>query len=332
VDADLYGILGVDENVSAQDLKKAYRKLAKKYHPDANPGDTDAEERFKQISDAYDVLSDPEKREQYDTLRKGGGAFFGEEGASPFTGGFGDLGDILSSMFGGGGGFGRRSRRRTPSAEISVPFRTAASGGRVKADLDIPSRCSACGGEGGSGKEVCPSCGGTGNTINRQGAFSTMHSCPSCGGAGYRMTSTCPVCRGTGETLNRSTVEVDIPPGSDDGSVLRLGTSDGGTLLVRLRVVPDRFLTREGRDIHCTVTITSAQAALGTSMMVRTLDGKVKLRIPAGTQPGTVLRLAGKGVLYRGARGDQYVHVEVRIPDSLTEEQKNLWQRLKETS
>ncbi len=330
MDTDLYSILGVDEKATAADLKKAYRKLAKKYHPDANPGDKAAEERFKEISDAYDVLSDPEKRERYNTLKKGGGAFFGQDGGAPFTGGFGDLGDILSSMF-GEGGFGQRSRRRTPSAKIRVPFRTAASGGTVKADLDIPARCAACSGEGGSGREVCKTCGGSGRTVNRQGAFSTMHSCPSCGGAGYILTSTCSVCHGSGETLNRQSVEVNIPPGSDDGSVMRLTTPEGGTVLVKLSVTPDRFLSREGRNIRCSVCITSPQAALGTSMMIRTLDGRVKLHIPPGTQPGTVLRLAGKGVLYRGARGDQYVHVDVSIPESLTEEQKRLWQKLKET-
>jgi molecular chaperone DnaJ len=329
VDSDLYGILGVDEDVTPEDLKKAYRKLAKKYHPDANPGDRSAEERFKQISDAYDVLSDPEKRSRYDALRKGTGAFPGQEGGVPFSGGFGDLGDILSSMF--GGGFEGGSRRRTPSTELRVPFRTAAAGGRVKADLDIPARCSACGGEGGSGKEVCRSCGGSGNIVNRQGAFSTMHSCPACRGAGYVLTSTCPVCHGVGEIHRRQSVEVDVPPGSDDGSVLRLSAPEGGTVLVRIRVIPDRFLTREGRDIHCTVRITSPQAALGTSMMIRTLDGRVKLRIPPGTQPGAVLRLAGKGVLYRGARGHQYVHVDVSVPVDLTEEQKQLWRRLRDT-
>jgi molecular chaperone DnaJ len=330
VDTDLYSILGVDDKTSAADLKKAYRKLAKKYHPDANPGDRTAEERFKEISDAYDVLSDSEKREQYDALRKGGGAFFGQDGGTPFTGGFGGLGDILSSMF-GGDGFGRRSRRRTPTAEMQIPFRTAASGGSVKADLDIPTRCAACNGEGGSGREVCKTCGGSGRTVNRQGAFSTMHSCPSCGGSGHILTSTCPVCHGSGETSDRQSVEVSIPPGSEDGSVMRLTTPDGGTVLVKLRILPDRFLSREGRNILCTVKIPPPQAALGTSMMIRTLDGKVKLRIPAGTQPGTVLRLAGKGVLYRGARGDQYVHVDVSIPETLTEEQKRLWQKLKES-
>lgn len=326
---DLYSILGVDEKVSPEELKKAYRKLAKKYHPDANPGNQKAEERFKEISDAYDVLSDTEKREQYDALSKGGGSFFGQDSGAPFAGGFGDLGDILSSMFGRDIGHG--PRRRTHSAEILVPFHTAASGGSVKARIDLPSTCSSCGGEGGSGRETCNACGGSGRVVNRQGGFSTMHSCPSCGGVGSVLTSVCAVCHGSGEIRNTQSVEVNIPPGSDDGSVLRLSTSDGSTVLVRIRVKPDRFLRRDGRDIRCTVKVSAPQAVLGTSIMIRTLDGRVKLKIPPGMQPGTALRLAGKGILYRGARGDQYVHVDVYIPDTLSEAQKLAWEKLKET-
>jgi molecular chaperone DnaJ len=327
----LYEILGVNENASPDELRKAYRDLAKKNHPDANPDDPAAEERFKRISDAYDILGNPEKREQYDMMRRGGNDPFAGGGAE----GFGDLSEIFRSMFGGGAGNpfgeGRRSAGRgATQVEIEVPFVTAARGGTVKRVLNVPVVCSSCGGSGGSGRETCASCGGSGRISSGQGFFSTMHPCVNCGGRGYTVRNKCSLCGGSGEIRRNETVSLKIPPGAGDGTTLR--TSIGGrTVLVRLLVKKDRFFTGHGRDIHCSVTVSAAQAVLGTSLMVRTLDGKVKLKIKAGTQPGTVLRMRGKGMVHNGVKGDQLVTVVVKLPVNLSEEQLSLWTKLRET-
>lgn len=330
---DLYSILGVDEKVTRDELKKAYRKLAKKFHPDANPGNKKAEERFKEISEAYDILGNSEKRSQYDLMRSGRGGDFsfqggaGAEGGSPF--GSGDIADILRSMFGsggfefGGGGFGKRSRSR-PTITISVPFRTAALGGSVRADLAVPTTCPVCMGAGGSGETTCSQCGGSGRI--QQGQM--VLPCPSCGGRGKTYTSICSRCGGSGEISTGENVEINIPPGSDDGTILRLVPPSRKTVLVKLKVKRDRFLVRDGRDIHCTVTISAPQAVLGTKLKIRTVDGKIILNIKPGTQPGTILRIPGKGVPYRGAKGDQLVHVEIELPGSLTDSEKDLWEKL----
>lgn len=327
---DLYSTLGVGETASQEELKKAYRKLAKKYHPDANPGDKKAEERFKEISEAYDILGTTEKREKYDQIRKGGGEFSwgdaGGQASSSFGGG--GLADILRSMFGGGGfgtggGFGPRSASRH-TIVVSVPFTTAALGGTVRADLEMPSTCPVCMGAGGSGEKTCSKCGGSGRV--QQGQM--VMPCPSCSGAGKTYTDVCSKCHGTGSVNSSETVDLNIPAGSDDGSVLRLATSSRKTVMIKLRVTPDKFFRRDGRDIHCTVTITAPQAVLGTKLKIRTLAGKIILKIHPGTQPGTVLRISGKGVPYRGAKGDQLVHVEVSLPTSLSEEEKVDWEKL----
>lgn len=333
---DIYSVLGVDEKASSEELKKAYRKLAKKYHPDANPGDASAEDRFKEISEAYDILGNAEKKSQYDLMRKGGGGsfHFGETGAgggSPF--GSGGLDDILRSMFGGGfefgnrGGFGQRAAPR-PTFVISVPFRTAALGGDVRADLSVPVTCPVCLGAGGSGEKTCSQCGGSGRI--QQGQM--VLPCPSCGGQGKAYTNICGRCAGSGEVTSSESVKIIIPSGSDNGTVLRLVTPSSKPVLVKLKVMPDRFLRREGRDIHCTVKITAPQAVLGTKLKIRTLQGKILLNIHPGTQPGTVLRIPGKGVLYRGAKGDQLVHVDVELPAPVSAEGKALWEKLAEST
>lgn len=342
---DLYSVLGVDETATEDEIKKAYRKLAKRYHPDANPGDAKAEERFKEVSEAYEILTDPEKRQQYDQIRKGGawsGMGGGEAGGegSPFgQGGMGGFEDILRSFFGGEGfgfeggrrtGFGGGGTRRPPVARVSVPFATAALGGRVKARLDIPSACPSCGGAGGHGRKQCERCGGSGTVSSRQGGFATMHPCPGCGGRGFVFESTCAACGGSGQVSRTESVTIDVPPGSDDGTTLRL-SADGGQVLIRLDVKPDGFLRREGRDIHCTVKVTAPQAVLGTTLKIRTLRGKVKLSIPPGTQPGTRLRLSGQGVPYRGATGDQIVTVDVKLPTSLSPDERRRWEELRRT-
>lgn len=332
---DLYSVLGVDEKVTPEELKKAYRKLAKKYHPDANPGDTKAEDRFKEISEAYDILGSTEKRSQYDLMRKGrGGSFYFDEtgagGRSPF--GSGGFTDILRSMFGGGGfefgsrgGFGQRAASR-PTVVISVPFRTAALGGNVRADLSVPVTCPVCLGAGGSGEKTCSQCGGAGRI--QQGQM--VLPCPSCGGQGKTYTEVCARCAGSGEVISSENVEITIPPGSDNGTVLRLVTPSSKPVLVKLKVMRDRFLRREGRDVHCTVKITAPQAVLGTKLKIRTLEGKILLNIHPGTQTETILRIPGKGVLYRGTKGDQLVHVNVELPASVSTEEKALWEKLAE--
>lgn len=328
---DLYSTLGVDEKATQDELKKAYRKLAKKYHPDANPGDKKAEERFKEVSGAYDILGSKDKRKQYDQIRRGGGDFSwsdaGGQASSPF--GTGSLADILRSMFGGGsgfdtgGGFGqRRASRHT--VVVSIPFVTAALGGTVRANLEMPSMCHVCMGAGGSGEETCSQCGGSGRI--QQGQMVMF--CQACGGAGKTYTDVCSRCRGTGEITSSETVDLTIPAGSDDGSILRLATPSGKTVIVKLRVIPDNFFRRDGRNIRCTVKISAPQAVLGTKLKIRTLDGKIVLKIHPGTQPGTVLRIPGKGIPYRGTKGDQLVHVEVSLPSSLSEEEKVIWEKL----
>lgn len=333
MDKNLYSVLGVDEDASQEELKKAYRKLAKKYHPDANPGDKRAEERFKAVSEAYDILGNSEKKAQYDQMRKGGGSFSwsdtgGGQGGAPF--GDGGLADILRSMFGGGGGggfdtagFGRRRSPRT-TVTVDVPFRTAALGGTVRASLQVPTTCPVCMGAGGSGEQSCSQCGGTGRI--QQGQM--VMPCPACGGSGRTYSSICANCRGSGEVTSVETVDLKVPAGSDDGTVLRLATPSRKTVMVKLRVKPDSFFRREGRDIHCTVKISAPQAVLGTKLKIRTLDGKVMLKIHPGTQPGTTLRIPGRGVPYRGTKGDQLVHVEVRLPKSPSEEERKLWEEL----
>lgn len=330
MDKDLYSVLGVGEKATEDEIKKAYRKLARKYHPDANQGDKRAEEKFKEISDAYDILRDPEKRARYDDVRSGrayfGGGGMPGGGFETPGGGFEGFEDLLSSLF--GGGIGRSSRRQTPSGEVEVPFATAALGGRVEATIRLSRSCAVCGGAGGTGEKTCQACKGSGRRTEKRGAFSTMHPCPVCGGRGKILTSACSSCGGTGRTTSNDRMIVDIPPGSSDGDLLRLRQPDGSSAILRLRVPPDRFFRREGLDIHCTITISAPRAALGTTMMIRTLEGRIKLRIPAGTQPGTVLRVPSRGVPSGGSRGDQFVHVEVSIRPPSGDSERRLWEQL----
>lgn len=328
---DLYAILGVGEKATEDEIKKAYRKLARKYHPDANQGDRRAEEKFKEISDAYDVLRDSEKRARYDDLRSGR-AFFGDAGAAGGEsydmggGGFGGFEDLLSTLF--GGGRPRPSARQAPSGEVVIPFATAARGGVVDAVVRVERPCPACGGAGGTGEKTCPTCKGSGTRTEKRGAFSTMHACTGCGGTGRVLTAKCGSCSGTGRASSNQRMSIDVPPGSSDGDLLRLRQPDGSSAIVRLRVSPDRFLRREGLDIHCSVTVTAPRAALGTTMTVRTLDGRIRLRIPPGTQPGTILRIPGKGVPHGSSRGDQYVRVEVSVPVPANDDERRLWEQL----
>lgn len=355
---DFYRILGVAENASADEIKKAYRKLAKQFHPDANPNDTSAAERFKEISEAYSVLSDEDKRKQYDAMRRYGafGGGFGRggpadrggaPGAGADAGGFsfenlgdvGGLGDLFGSIFDVGGR--RRSRSRGPergeSVEyaVEVPFAIAARGGKLPISVPVTEDCPTCAGSGarpGTSTVTCPECKGTGTVVFGQGGFAVSRPCPACYGRGVIAPDPCPTCEGRGKVRRQRQIRIDVPAGVDNGSKLRLsgqgepGEHGGpaGDLILTFRVQPDRFFTREGMDLVCTVPINIAQAMLGSRIRVRTLDGKVDLRIPPGTQNGTRFRIRGQGVEKAGRRGDQFVRVQVTVPESLDEREQEL--------
>jgi len=356
---DYYRILGVAENASADEIKKAYRKLAKQYHPDANPHDTSAADRFKEVSEAYSVLSDEAKRKQYDQVRKfgglggfggfrpGGGAAPGGGTTETFSfedlGGLGGLGDIFGSIFDFGrrraGGAGRtQAPQRGQNVEyaVEIPFETAVRGGKISVTVPLSEPCGTCGGNGaapGTTPTTCPECKGSGTIVFGQGGFAVTRPCPACYGRGTIPTTPCPTCQGQGQVRTQRQLQVTVPAGVDTGSKLRIpeqgemgpGGGKRGDLIIIFRVKPHRFFSREGMDIHCTVPINIAQAALGSKIRVRTVDGKhVVLRIPPGTQPGTRFRIRGQGVEKGGRRGDQYVRVEVRVPEALDSEEENL--------
>jgi molecular chaperone DnaJ len=349
---DYYRVLGVADSASADEIKKSYRRLAKKHHPDANPTDKTAGERFKEITEAYAVLSDAKKRKQYDMLRKYG-AFSpggasrsggprpggtGGAGAPRFEemefGGFGGLGDLFSSIFGGEGG-ARREEDKSEAVEtvVTIPFRIAALGGKVPIVVPVNDACPTCGGSGaapGATLSVCSECKGSGQISFGYGGFAVKRPCPSCRGKGRIPSQRCGTCQGLGEVRTEKRVMVEVPPGTDDGTKVRLkgqGTraKDGrsGDLLVSFQVEPDHFFSREGLDVLCAVPVNIVQAALGTRIKVRTVDGKhVVLRIPPGTQPGRKFRIKGQGIEKHGTRGDQLVEITVHVPSRLNPEQE----------
>jgi molecular chaperone DnaJ len=356
VAADFYQVLGVAEAASQDEIKKSYRRLAKKYHPDANPNDPKAAERFKEISEAYGTLADPDKRKQYDTMRRlgafdprvrrpsGAGARPGAAGgAGPGAsyeefdvsdlGGFGGLGDIFSSIF----GKGRREEPRGETLETSVeiPFRTAVLGGKVTVAMPVTDTCPTCSGSGaakGATIATCDECAGRGTVTFGQGGFAVSRPCPKCRGKGRIPSQPCPSCAGTGAVRTERQVAITVPPGTDDGHKVRLKgqgqAGPGGTagdLIVTFSVQPDRFFRRDGSDLLAEVPINVVQAILGTSVRVRTIDGKkVLLRIPPGTQPGRKFRIKGQGIERNGSRGDQLVQIRVTVPEKLTPEQEAL--------
>jgi molecular chaperone DnaJ len=344
---DYYRILGVPEAATADEIKKAYRKLAKKYHPDANPGNKSAGERFKEVSEAHAVLSDPEKRKQYDRLRKygafsGAGAGRGPRPGGPGgsggagtkfeefdLGGFGGLGDLFSSIFGEGR---KADRAEAVETVLRIPFRVAALGGKVPVSVPVSESCPTCRGSGaapGATVRTCEECRGTGQVSFGYGGFAVKRPCPACRGKGKIPSEPCPTCEGQGEVRVEKRLMIDVPPGTDEGTTLRLkgqgpgGPTGPGDLLVTFQIEPDRFFTRDGLDVHCAIPINVVQATLGTRLKVRTLDGKhVVLRIPPGTQPGRKFRIKGQGIEKNGARGDQLVEVAVEVPSRLTAEQE----------
>jgi molecular chaperone DnaJ len=342
--ADYYKVLGVTEKAGAEEIKKAYRRLAKQYHPDANPNNPAAAERFKQISEAHAVLSDPEKRKHYDLMRRYG-AFAPRGGATgpsrpraedfDFTKGFegfGGLGDLFSSIF----GRGRRAEAPEPiEVTATVPFKVAAIGGRVPVTVSVTEACPVCGGSGaarGATISVCPECQGRGEIAFGQGAFAVKRPCPACRARGRVASASCERCGGRGDVQVDRRLMVEIPPGIESGHRLRVKGQgqrgrDGtvGDVVVTITIEPDRFLRREGLDIVCTIPINLAQAVFGTRVRVRTVEGRrVVLRVPAGTQPGRRFRIRSQGVEHNGKRGDQLVEVQVTIPEKLTPEQETL--------
>lgn len=356
---DFYEVLGVKKGASEDELKKAYRKLAKENHPDLHPGDKECEARFKEINEAYEVLSDPDKRAKYDQFGHaafdpsqgfgGGGGFGGFEG-------FGGFGDIFSDIFGGGFGFGGGGGRNPNAprkgdnlrATVNIKFEEAAFG--VKKDVFVSKieQCHDCKGTGcaeGTTAEVCPDCKGTGTVMSTKrtpfGMVQSSEQCPKCKGRGKIIHSPCKTCRGIGSVRRQHKVSVSIPAGIDDGQTISLkgqgnaGLNGGpaGDLLITVLVQPHARFERDGASILLDQEISFAQAALGAEVEVPTLDGKVKLNIPEGTQTGTTFRLKGKGVpfLRNGGRGDQFVTVNVAVPRGMTSTQKNALRRYAET-
>ena len=348
---DFYKVLGVSEKATPEELKKAYRSLAKRYHPDANPANASASERFKDVGEAYSVLSDPKKRKQYDQMRRlgafglgagrrraarpGGGESTAEPGFS-----FDDLGglsDIFGSIFDRAGRRSAQEASKGPSKGndieyvVDIAFNTAVTGGRVTITVPMTEECATCGGNGarpGTVTTRCKECKGAGTVSFGQGGFAVKRPCPACLGRGRIPTDPCDACEGSGSLRQNRKIEVTVPRGVDSGSRVRLsGQGERGTagaargdLLITFKVKPHRFFKREGRDIHVSVPINIAQATMGTRIRVKTVNGKkVVLRIPAGTQPGTRFRVRGHGIR-KGARvGDQIVEVRVEVPGALSE-------------
>ena len=349
---DYYDVLGVDKSADATAIKKAYRKLAMKYHPDKNPGDKEAEEKFKEINEAYEVLSDETKRRNYDQFGHEGVNGQGFGGAGGFGGqgfgGFDDIfGDIFGDMFGGGFSGGSRQRRRGPERgadikqRVNISFEEAAFGKKVQVKINRSEECDQCHGSGakpGTSKKTCPTCHGSGQVQSVQrtpfGNIASTRTCSTCNGEGEVIDSPCSKCHGKGSIRKTKTIEVDILAGIDNGQMIKLGgqgelgTRGGprGDLYIEVNVQSHPLFTRDGYDVYLEMPITFAQATLGDKIQVPTLDGKVEYEVPEGTQTGTVFRLKGKGIpkLKSNVRGDQYVKVTVEIPKKLNEKQKEL--------
>jgi len=354
---DYYEKLGVKRDASADEIKKAYRKLALKYHPDRNPGDKAAEEKFKDISQAYEILSDADKRAKYD--RFGEAAFSPGSGAGSSGAGFQDPFDIFSQVFGGGGGGGFEEffgggRRHAPNApergndlryNLEISFEEAVYGADRKISIPRQTSCSACSGSGaepGSARKTCPTCGGAGQVSMQGGFFSVIRqTCPTCGGSGQIINKPCRKCRGQGRVEQTKTLQIHIPPGVDSGSKLRVsgegedGVRGGGAgdLYVVIYVRDSDIFQRDGNDLICCVPIPFSTATLGGVVEIPTISGKSRMKVPAGTQTGAMLRLKGKGVpsLRGGGRGDQLVKVILETPVNLSGEQKAMLEKFQES-
>jgi molecular chaperone DnaJ len=360
---DFYAVLGVSASATADEIKKQYRRLAKQYHPDSNKGDPKSSDRFKEISEAYNVLGDAEKRKQYDDMRRLG-AFDpftrgagprpggprpsgarGPSGAGPRVedidiGGLGGLGDLFSSMFGGGAA--RQARSTAPEkgqsveTTLEIPFRTAALGGKVPIELEVNEECATCGGSGaakGAKLQTCPECKGRGVISFGQGSFAVNRPCPQCLGQGQVPTERCPTCNGAGSTRSHKKIIITVPPGTESGSKIRLKGQGGrglrggpnGDILITFQVKPDADYERDGLDVVVQAQVNIAQATLGSRISARTLDEKkLTITLPAGTPSGKRFRVRGHGIEKDGARGDLIVEVQVVVPEKLTAEQERL--------
>jgi len=350
---DYYEVLGVDKSASADEIKKAFRKKAMQYHPDRNPDNKEAEEKFKEVNEAYEILSDPDKKSKYDR--------FGFAGVDPnaqggFGGGFGGFEDIFGDIFGSfSGGFGGGSRRRNGprkgadiQTRIVLTFEEAAFGAKKEIRITRNEKCPDCGGTGaekGTEKKTCPDCGGSGRinkTVNTPfGQMNSQTTCPKCGGTGQIIETPCKKCSGKGVVRKEVKLSLDIPAGVDSGSYIPLrgqgeaGSNGGpnGDVIVIIQVKPHKVFSREGQDLFLEFPITYPQAALGSTITVPTLSEKISYKVPAGTQNGTTFRLKGKGIRYVNSNsfGDLYVKVNVEIPRKLNNEQKNLLKKLEES-
>jgi molecular chaperone DnaJ len=356
---DYYRVLGVPETASAKEIKSAFRKLSRQYHPDANPGDASAEERFKEVSAAYDVVGDADKRKEYDEVRRLGPAAAGFPGGGGGPGGFGgfqfqdgaDLGDLLGNLFGRGGrGAGGRRRGTGPhrgqdlETELHLTFEDAAAGVTTAVHLTSDAPCSTCHGSGarpGTSPVTCATCGGSGAVVDDQGPFAFSQPCPTCGGRGVRIEDPCPTCHGSGVERRPREVKVRIPAGVDDGQRIRLkgrggpGRNGGppGDLYVVVHVSPHPLFRRSGRDLTITVPITFAEAALGADIVVPTLaDGPVTVRLPEGTRSGRTFRVKGRGVAAAKGTGDLLVTVEVAVPSKLSSAERSAVEALRDAS
>ena len=355
---DYYEVLGVSRGASEDEIKKAYKKMARKYHPDLNPGDKTAEEKYKEVNEAYEVLSDADKKARYDQYGHAG--VDPNFGAGGFGGGFdgsfdfGDLGDIFGSFFGGGFGGGRRTNPNAPQRgesirmSIAISFEEAAFGCEKAVTVERYETCDTCHGNGcapGTSPEVCPDCHGTGTVqVRRQtpmGVFATSSPCPKCGGKGRIIHQPCKDCRGSGMVRKKKTIQASIPAGIDNGQTISIrgqgnaGKNGGpaGDLLITITVRPHELFRREGTSVLCEAPITFTQAVLGAELEIPTIDGKVKYTLPEGTQSGTTFRLKGKGIpsINGRGRGDQYVTVYIETPKNLNKEQKEALKKFAET-
>ena len=348
---DLYETLGVSRGASQDEIKKAYRKLARQHHPDANPGDAAAEERFKEVQTAYDVLSDPEKRKQYDRFGSqngrpgpGGGFNFGE---GFDVGDLGDLGDIFGGLFSNLGGRGRAQQQRGQrgrdlEVEVRLSFDDSLHGVETTIPVELETACRECGGSGakpGTAPILCPECHGRGVVSQSQGLFALSQPCPRCRGNGTVIEDPCPNCRGAGRERRTKRYTVKIPAGVKDGSKIRLrgkgeagyGGAEAGDLFVVTRVSPSKTYTRRGDDLVVDVPVPFSDAALGAKAEVPTPDGPVTVKIKAGTTDGTLLRVKGKGApkLKGSGRGDLLARVKLTVPRKLNNKQRELFEELK---
>jgi molecular chaperone DnaJ len=361
LEKDYYQALGVAKNASQAEIKKAYRKLAQQFHPDRNRGNKDAEERFKEISAAYDVLGDQSKRKQYDGVRDMVGSGFGPGGFGGFPGAggrgrvrvegfpfgpdqdFGDFRDLFSVFTGGGRGTGRRQQQRGADLEtdIRVSFEDALAGTTVPVRIRGPAQCTTCGGSGaapGTSPVTCPECDGTGQSVVHQGFFQMAQPCRMCGGSGRVVEQPCGTCGGAGHVQATREFSVRIPAGVKDGARIRLSNrgeasragGSAGDLYVVVRVEPHSLFGRKGDDLTLELPLSYTEAALGANVRVPTLNGEVTLKVPSGTQSGKTFRVRGKGAPRKGGHGDLLVTVRVDVPQKLSREEKDLLRRLEE--